>query len=271
MLAITISDDGRGINPEAIKRKVLDMKLVREDMANSLTETEILDFLFLPGFSTASDVTDISGRGVGLNVVQTMIQEVAGSIRVTQAPNEGTTFHLQLPLTLSVIRALIVDIAEETYAFPLSRIDRSLTVRQSDIEVAENREYFNFHGENIGLVMASQVMEMKEMKHDADSLPVIVLSDRSNTYGLIVDRFIGERELVVQELDPRLGKIQDISAGALLEDGSPVLIMDVEDLVRSIDNLLSGGRLHQVEYGAKQKDSQSKKRVLVVDDSITVR
>lgn len=271
MLAITISDDGRGINPEAIKKKVLDMKLVRGDMANSLTETEILEFLFLPGFSTASDVTDISGRGVGLNVVQTMIQEVAGSIRVTQVPNQGTSFHLQLPLTLSVIRALIVEIAEETYAFPLSRIDRSLTVRKSDIEVAENREYFNFHGENIGLVMATQVMEMKEIKHNADSLPIIVLSDRSNTYGLIVDRFIGERELVVQELDSRLGKIQDISAGALLEDGSPVLIIDVEDLVRSVDNLLSGGRLKQVEYGAERQGSQHKKRVLVVDDSITVR
>ncbi len=271
MLAITISDDGEGIKLDSIRQKVLEMNLVRGDMANALTETELLDFLFLPGFSTAKNVTDISGRGVGLNVVQTMIQEVAGSIRVTQSLHEGTTFHLQLPLTLSVIRALIVEIAGEPFAFPLARIDRSLTVGQADIEVIENRQYFSFEGQNIGLVTAAQVMAMDELRHNADFLPVIILSDRANTYGLVVDHFLGERELVVQELDHRLGKIQDISSGALMEDGAPVLIIDVEDLVRSVDNLLSGGRIHKLEYGKEKSQVRHKKRILVVDDSITVR
>ncbi len=271
MLAISISDDGRGVNLDHIRKKVVEQKLISAEVANSLSETELLDFLFLPGFSTAKDVTDISGRGVGLNVVQTMIQEVTGTLRITQIPKQGTTFHLQLPLTLSVIRALIVEIAKETYAFPLSRINRSLMVKKDDIEVIENREYFNFHGDNIGLVLAAQVMELEEYKYSSDALPVIVISDHANMYGIVVDRFLGERELVVQELDTRLGKVQDISAGALLEDGCPVLIVDVEDLVRSVDNVLSGGRIHQWEQGSEQSQSTHKKRILVVDDSITVR
>lgn len=271
MLAITVRDDGRGINLEQVRRKIVEQKLISPEMVNSLTEAEILDFLFLPGFSTAKDVTDISGRGVGLNVVQTMVQDVAGVLRITQAPKQGTTFHLQLPLTLSVIRAIIVEISKETFAFPLARIDSSHMVKKDEIEVIENREYFNFHGKNIGLVLAAQVMELDELKYSSDFLPVIVLSDHTNTYGLVVDRFLGERELVVQELDPRLGKVQDINSGALLEDGSPVLIIDVEDLVRSVDNLLSGGRIHQWEYGKEEVLTTSKKRILVVDDSITVR
>lgn len=271
MLAITVSDDGRGINLDHIRKKIVEQKLISPEMANSLSEAELLDFLFLPGFSTAKDVTDISGRGVGLNVVQTMIQDVTGTLRITQIPKQGTTFHLQLPLTLSVIRALIVEIAKQTYAFPLSRINRSLMVKKNDIEVIENREYFNFHGNNIGLVLAAQVMELEEYRYSSDFLPVIVISDHSNIYGIVVDRFLGERELVVQELDPRLGKVQDISAGALLEDGCPVLIVDVEDLVRSVDNLLSGGRIHQWEQGSEQSQTSHKKRILVVDDSITVR
>lgn len=271
MLSITVSDDGRGIDLDKIRKRIVDLKLIRPEMVNSLTEAEVLDFLFLPGFSTSDAVTDISGRGVGLNVVQTMIQEVSGSLRVTQTPNRGTIFHLQLPLTLSVIRALIVEISKEPYAFPLSRIDRALMVEKDKIDVIENREYFNLQGENIGIVLAAQALEVEPTKYKDEALPIVILSDRMNTYGLVVDRFLGERELVVQELDPRLGKVQDISSGAILEDGSPLLIFDVEDLVRSVDHLLSGGRVSRVEYGEDPHHTAHKKRILIVDDSITVR
>lgn len=271
MLAITVSDDGRGVDLDKIRKRIVELKLIRSEMVSSLNEGEVLDFLFLPGFSTSDAVTDISGRGVGLNVLQTMIQEVSGSLRVTQIPGRGTTFHLQLPLTLSVIRALIVEIAKEPYAFPLSRIDRALTVEKEKIDVIENREYFNLQGENIGIVLAAQALGLEPSKYKEEALPIVVLSDRMNTYGLVVDRFLGERELVVQELDPRLGKVQDISSGAILEDGSPLLIFDVEDLVRSVDHLLSGGRVSRVEYGEDLHPSAHKKRILIVDDSITVR
>lgn len=270
MLAITVSDDGRGINVEAIRKKIVAKNLVQDSVAERLTQQEVLEFLFLPGFSTAENVTEISGRGVGLNVVQSMIQEVSGSVRIQFDPGKGTSFHLQLPLTLSVIRALLVDISGEPYAFPLARINRAIQVPKEQIAQVESRQYLRFEGQNIGLVPAAQVLELLEHKIEEQTLPIIVLSDHMNFYGIVVDKFLGERELVVQELDARLGKVPDINSGALLEDGSPILIVDVEDMVRSIDTILSGGRLHRLSYGEKAGRSR-RKRILVVDDSITVR
>lgn len=270
-LVITVSDDGRGIDIAKLREKIIDKKLANPEMVEQLTETELIDFLFLSGFSTSSEVTEISGRGIGLNIVQNFVQEVGGVVRVFFQPNKGISFHLQLPLTLSVIRALIVEISGESYAFPLARIDQAFLIKKEEIGVLENRQFFHYEGQNIGLISAWQVLDLKEPPLKLTFLPVIVLSDHLNCYGLVVDRLVGEKELVVQELDPRLGKISDISAGALMEDGTPVLIIDIEDIVRSIDNLLSGGRLKKLSYTEEAEGRKLRKRVLVIDDSITVR
>ncbi len=125
---------------------------MQAQVAERLTESELLEFLFLPGFSTAKSVTEISGRGVFVyNVVQSMVQEVSGSVRVNVQPDKGLSFHLQLPLTLSVMRALLVTISGEPYAFPLARIDRTLLIAKEQIAQVENRQYFKFEGQNIGL------------------------------------------------------------------------------------------------------------------------
>lgn len=272
MLAITVSDDGRGLDIEALRKKIIERNMAKSSIAASMTETELLEFLFLPGFSTAKNVTEISGRGVGLNIVQAMIQDVSGSVRVNTKADAGMTFNLQLPLTLSVLRALLVEIGGEPYAFPLSRIDRSLLMPSHAIELVENRQYFKFQGQNIGIIPATQILNGEEIKIGADELlPIIVLSDNLSTYGVVVDKFMGERELVVQELDQRLGKVPDISSGAMMEDGSPLLVVDVEDLVRSIDSVLSKGSLHKLAYTTEKDRGHRKKRILVVDDSITVR
>lgn len=271
MLAITISDDGQGVDLELIRKKIVEKNLVKEDVAAKLREQELFEFLLLPGFSTASQVTEISGRGMGLNIVQNLIQEVAGNLRLINTPSEGLTIHLQLPLTLSVIRALIVNIQGEPYAFPLPRIDRTLLIPKEKIDLFENRQYFNFEGQNIGLVPASQVLELGDFATASKIISIIVLNDRSNYYGLVVDSFLGEKELVVHELDSRLGKIPNISAGSFLENGEPILIVDVEDVMRSIDLLLSGGRLHQLTYKEERATEKRTKRILVVDDSLTVR
>ena len=271
MLSITVSDDGTGIEPERLRQKIVNKGMVSAEMAAKLTEPELMDFLFLPGFSTASQVTEISGRGVGLDIVQSMVQEVGGILRAVSVPGKGMSFHLQLPLTLSVIRTLLVEISGEPYAFPLTRIDRIVMVDSAQIAIAENRQYFTLDNQNIGLVTAYQVLELPPPSHKLDLLPVIVISDRSSSYGLAVDKFLGERDLVVRPLDPRLGKVADISAAAFMEDGSPVLIIDVEDLVRSTDKLLTESRLQKVSQTAQTAESTTRKRVLVVDDSITVR
>ncbi len=271
MLAITVSDDGKGIDIEQLRCKIIEKNLASVEMANLLTESEVVDFLFLPGFSTSINVTEISGRGVGLNIVQNAVQEVGGVVRTVFIAGKGISFHLQLPLTLSVIRALLVEISGEAYAFSLAHIDQVFHINREDVRFIENRQFFHYEGQNIGLISAWQVLELSEPQFTLKRLPVIVLSDGLNSYGLVVDRLIGEKELVVQKLDSRLGKIPDINAGALLEDGSPVLVIDIEDIVRSIDHLLSGGRLTKVAYTQESPVVQPRKRILVVDDSITVR
>jgi two-component system, chemotaxis family, sensor histidine kinase and response regulator WspE len=271
MLSITISDDGRGINLTQIRQQVIENQLVNPDLANQLTEAELMEFLFLPSFSTVAEVTEISGRGVGLDIAKGMMQEVGGLLRAHSQLGQGTTFHLQLPLTLSVIRTLLVEIASEPYGFPLTRIDRIVQISRQDIFVVENRQYFTLNGQNIGLVSAHQVLELENTDINDELLSAIVLSDRTNYFGLVVDRFLGERDLVVRPLDPRLGKVRDISAVALMEDGSPVLIIDVEDLVRSLDLILSSGRLSHITQDIQVKPSKRHKTILVVDDSITVR
>lgn len=270
MLSITVSDDGRGVELERLRQKIISTQLATADIATALTEAELMEFLFLPGFSTKASVTEISGRGVGLDVVHEMAREVGGTVRAVSEPGQGMYFYLQLPLTLSVLRTLVVQIAGEPYAFPLARIDRALMLPKDDIDLVAGRQYFTIDGQHIGLVSAHQVLELQESTRNGDTLPVIVISDRLNSYGLVVDRFVGESDLVVQPLDPRLGKIPDISTAALLEDGSPILIIDVEDLVHSVDNLLSGRRLRKVSQAASAV-GPTRKRILVVDDSITVR
>ncbi|MBN3883005.1 MAG: hybrid sensor histidine kinase/response regulator [Nostoc sp.] len=271
MLFITVADDGRGIDIEFLRQVVIGKQLTNPEMAAQLTEVELMEFLFLPGFSTTQTVTEISGRGVGLDIAHSTVREVGGTLRAVSVLGRGMTFHLQLPLTLSVIRTLLVEIAGEPYAFGLTRIEEVLILSKSKIAVSENRPFFVINNQPVELILASQVLELASPAVNIESLSVIVISDRLNRYGLVVDRFLGECNLVVRPLDPRLGKVPNISAAALMDDGSPVLIVDVEDLVRSIAKVFSSGQLSQVNQSAHQAVTKTYKRVLVVDDSITVR
>ena len=271
MLQIRLSDDGQGIDPERVRAKVIDRGLAPAAMAAKMTEAELFEFLFLPGFSTKSEVTSLSGRGVGLDVVQSMVQSVGGSVRLTSQLGVGTCFTLQLPITMSVIRALIVHIAGQPYAFPLSRLESIQRVETSAVETLEGRPFFTLDGETVGLVPATQVLDLPQLSNTAGPLPVAVLSDRGSRFGVVVDKFLGERDLDVRPTDPRLGKIPNISTASVLEDGWPVLIIDVEDMVRSIDNLLHGRRFKLTDATASVAATKRAKRILVVDDSITVR
>ena len=275
MLQVTLSDDGRGIDPARLRVKIVERGLATAAMAGRLSEPELLEFLFLPGFSTREKVTEISGRGVGLDVVQTMVRAVGGVVRVASQLGRGTRFTLQLPITMSVIRALLVRISGEPYAFPLNRIDRIVMPAKSALLTLEGRQHFMMDGEAVGLVEACQVLERPPGERAGTDLPVVVASDRSHRFGVVVDAILGERDLEVRPLDTRLGKVPNINSASVLEDGWPVLIFDVEDLVRSVDNLLSGRRLRALSGsepgGENGTGPKPRRRVLVVDDSITVR
>jgi two-component system sensor histidine kinase and response regulator WspE len=270
-LHIYVSDDGGGVDIERLRSTVVTRNLTTLEASAALTDTELLEFLFLPGFTMKESVTEVSGRGVGLDAVQDMVKHVRGTIRVTSLAGQGMRFQLQLPVTLSVVRTLLAEIAGEPYAFPLAYIVRALELPRSRIAVLEGREHFELEGRPVGLVSARQVLGTGGTPPVSEYLPVIVMADHHSTYGLIVDRFIGEHELVVHPLDVQLGKVKDIAAGALMEDGSPVLIVDADDMIRSMDKLASGGSLQTVARGASSAVQHRRKRVLVVDDSLTVR
>jgi two-component system, chemotaxis family, sensor histidine kinase and response regulator WspE len=271
VLLVTVADDGGGVDLERVRRAIVEKRLTTPAMARKLTESELLDFLFLPGFTLKETVTEISGRGFGLDVVQNMVKSVRGAVRVSNQSGRSLRVQLQLPLTLSVLRALLVEVAGEPYAIPLSQITRTLKVPLAAVGALEGRHHFHFGDQQVGLLTANQVLECGQPSPPSLDLPVVVLGDRTTRYGLIVDRFLGERELVVQPLDSRLGKVKDISAAALMEDGAPVLIVDVEDMVRSIEKLIAQGQIDKVQRPALKSTAPAPKRVLAVDDSLTVR
>ncbi len=271
MLLISVEDDGRGVVPEVIRRAVVRQGLADMAVAQQLTEPELLEFLFLPGFTLKGEVTEISGRGVGLDVVRTMAREIGGRVLTSSRPGEGMRIELQLPLTLSVIRGLVVEISGEPYAFPLARVTAAARVPQADIELVEGRQHFPYNDLHIGLVPSHQILELPASEPAGGDVAVVIVGEHTGLYGLVVDRFLGEHELAVRPLDPRLGKVKDISSAALMPDQTPVLVVDVDDLIRSIENLVSGGRLAHVGPDGSGSGADRRKRVLVVDDSLTVR
>ena len=295
MLVITVADDGAGIDFDQLGKKVVAKGLTTQAAVAQMSKPELLEFLFLPGFSTAGTINHVAGRGYGLDLARSMAQSVGGSLQVSATPGQGTQFQFQLPLTLSVVRSLLFEIDKEPYAISLSRIDRVVHLSPSQIFYSENQPYFSLADtqppENISLVLASQLLDLsRQSTAFDDSISVVIMGEAGNRYGLCVDRFLGEKDLVVRPLDPRLGKVSNISAAALTEAGDPILILDVADVLRSAEKISTGEGAScklslmgqaTASSGSPEIDSQMSgnhiteqslpKRVLVVDDSMTVR
>ncbi len=263
MLVLELSDDGGGIDLQRLRETVLNRQFATAETAAQLSEEELLAFLFLPGFSMREQVTEVSGRGVGLDAVQHMVRQLRGGVRMEQRQGQGTLFHVEVPLTLSVVRSLVVEIGEEAYAFPLAHIERMCELEAEEIVQLEGRQHFWYEGRHVGLVSAAQLLQRPESSRTEGAIPVVVVRDRDAVYGVAVERFVGERTLVVMPLDPRLGKVRDVSAGALLDDGSPVLILDVEDLLHSVGKLLSSGRLERIDRSRRQAGGARQRLVAI--------
>ncbi|WGG49059.1 hybrid sensor histidine kinase/response regulator [Rugamonas sp. DEMB1] len=270
MLSIEISDDGAGVDLERIRQAVVERGMAGEAMAAALSAAELLEFLFLPAFSLKQSANEISGRGVGLDIVHETIRQQNGTVRLESELGHGFRTAITLPLTQSVVRALVVDIKGEAYAIPIVKVERVLKVAQDAVHTLENKQFFTLRDEHLGLVSAAQLLDLGEMAAGAGELPVVLIGAAGRRYALVVDAIRGEQSLAVQALDPVFGKLRDISAAALLDNGEPVLILDVPDLLLSIDKLLHQGGLHRLAR-ADQAARRKTKRILVVDDSLTVR
>ena len=269
-LQIRVSDDGRGIDLEALRERIVRKQLATGEMAATLDRQELLEFLFLPGFSTAKQVTDISGRGVGLDVVQSTVREIGGTARIDTELGRGTTFELELPITRSVIRALLVDIAGEVFAFPLARIERVLQPAATEVRAIEGRLQHVVEGASVGIIDAARLLALAESRRAAERENLVLIGGAQERYGVAVDGLIGEEDLVVRALDPRLGAVPFLSATAVRENGDPVLVVDTEDLLQSVRAALQEGRLRGARP-AHALGGRRALRALVVDDSATVR
>ena len=270
MLRIRVSDDGRGIDIAALRERIVRRALATGEMAATMDRQELLEFLFLPGFSTARQVTEISGRGVGLDVVQSTAREIGGTARIDTELGRGTTFELELPITLSVLRALLVEVAGETIAFPLARIERVVQVEHAAMQSVEGRSQFLLEGASVGVVDAVALLGLGDARRRGERDSIVVLGSGDERYGFAVDGFAGEEDLVVRALDPRLGKVPHLSAAAVRESGEPVLIVDTEDIVHSVRQALGEGTLRGARK-ALSAGTAAARRALVVDDSATVR
>ncbi|MFD1560803.1 hybrid sensor histidine kinase/response regulator [Paraburkholderia silviterrae] len=275
-LLIAVADDGAGVDLAALRRAIVARGLAQPEAVAAMSEPELLEFLLLPGFTMRERVTDVSGRGVGLDAVQNFAKTVRGTVRIESAAGRGTRFVLQLPLTLSVLRSLIVEVAGEAYAFPLAHVRRALRVPREAIEMLEGQQHIIYEGRPVGLVTARQLLGASGAQASSGDVCVVLIGAGHGAdhevalCGIVVDRFAGERTLAVQPLDARLGKVRDVAAAALLEDGAVALIVDVEDLVASVARLVREGQLAGVARGT-QAAARERKRILVVEDSLTVR
>ncbi|MFZ9914759.1 MAG: hybrid sensor histidine kinase/response regulator, partial [Phycisphaerales bacterium] len=270
MLLVRVTDDGRGIDLDALRERIVRRSLASEQMAAGMDRRELLEFLFLPGFSTAAKVTEISGRGVGLDVVQTAAREIGGVARIETELGRGTTFELELPITRSVVRALLVDVAGETLAFPLARIERVVQPVRGEISTVEGRSHFMLDGSSVGVVDAARVLALADARRQAERENIVVLGGDGSRFGFAVDALLGEEDLVVRALDARFGKVPHVAAASVRESGEPVLVVDTEDVLQSVRVALGEGRKRGAPR-AQIAQGRRARRALVVDDSATVR
>lgn len=230
---IEVKDDGKGINKEKVLKKAIDRGIVNPLNADSLTDKQIYELLFASGFSTADVVSDISGRGVGLDVVKTKIESLGGSVSVDSNLGKGTTFLIQLPLTLSIISAMLVQIENEKYAVPLSSIIETAVFRQDEIMMAHRQKVIDFRGKVVPLVSLKDIFNIPDNGVEKDDeVAVVIVRKGEKMAGLIVDSFIGQQEIVLKSLGKYLVNVFAISGATILGDGQVALIIDCNALIK---------------------------------------
>jgi len=229
-VVIEVEDDGKGIDYKKIVRKALEKGLLTEKEAENLSIEESINLLFLPGFSTAEKVSDLSGRGVGLDVVKSKIESINGSVEVESVEDKGTKFIIRIPLTLAIIQALLIKLSDEIYAIPLSSVTEIVNISSSDIRDVQGQEIALYRGKTIPVLRLKALLEIPEDDVDED-LVVVVVNKGEKQAGLIVDSLIGQQEIVIKSLGKYLAGIKYISGATILGNGNISLILDVNSLI----------------------------------------
>ena len=229
-VVIEVGDDGNGIDAEAVKNKAIEKGVVSPDQAALLTEKQCVELLFHPGFSTAKQVSEISGRGVGLDVVKSKVESLSGEVTVKTKLGEGSTWVIRLPLTLAIIQALMVIIGEEKYAIPLDSIQSIEDVSPSDIKFVENKEVINLRGSVLPLIRLSEVLDTESTKDPEEDMVVVIARKGDQLAGLVIDELMGQQEIVIKPLGKYTNKCKLISGATILGDGEIALILDTNSI-----------------------------------------
>ena len=228
---IQVGDDGNGIDVEAVRNKAIERGVITEEQAETMSQKEIINLLFLPSFSMAKKITDISGRGVGLDVVKSNIEALGGDVEAKTELGVGTTFTVRLPLTLAIIQALMVEIRDEKYAIALGSISNIEDIPVKDIKYVEAQEVIHLRGKVIPLIRMDQVLDIEPKEEEPESLTVVIVQKGENLAGLVVDNLIGQQEIVIKSLGKYINNNKIISGATILGDGEVALILDVNVLM----------------------------------------
>lgn len=230
-VVIEVRDDGAGINVERVKQKMVERGLVPADQIDSITDKEAIATLFAPSFSTAEQVSDVSGRGVGLDVVKTNIESLGGSIEAKTVRGEGSSFTIRLPLTLAIVQALMVELGSEKYAIPLASIQTIEDVQKSDIKYVQSKEVISLRGSVIPLIRLDELLDVPEREVNEDTIIIVIVRKGDKLAGLVVDSLIGQQEIVIKSIGKYINTPKVISGSTILGDGEVALILDANVLL----------------------------------------
>ncbi len=230
-VVIEVRDDGNGIDVQAVKNKAIERGVITPDQGDNMTEKDIINLLFHAGFSTAKEISDVSGRGVGLDVVKSKIESLSGEVEVKSQLGQGSTWIIRLPLTLAIIQALMVAVGGEKYAIPLGSIQTLEDISPSDIKLVQNKEVINLRGSVIPIIRLSDELDIESSKAPDENLVVVIVKKGENLAGLVIDELRGQQEIVIKSLGRYISKCKIISGATILGDGEVALILDANALI----------------------------------------
>ncbi len=230
-IVLRISDDGAGMDPVKLKSKALERGLITDEIANSMTDMEAFQLIFLPGFSTAAKVSNVSGRGVGMDVVRTNIQNLKGFVEIDSVLGKGSTFIIKLPLTLAIIQGLLVKVHNESYAIPLNSVEEVVSVNDEIIKTVNQQEVINIRNQVFPIIRMDKALNLPNLDKSLENKYVVIVALGIQRVGLVVDELLGQQEIVIKSLGEYLGSIHSIAGSTILGDGRVIMIVDIATII----------------------------------------
>ncbi len=290
---IEVKDDGRGIDLEKIKAKAIQKGYITEKDARNMSEQQLYEFLFYPGFTTASETTLVSGRGVGLDAVKSQIEKAKGDIRMHTKLGKGTTFSIRVPISLSVIQSMLVDVNGHVYSIPLLQVEETLNIKGQDLIRENNNYYIRYRERKIPVIMLAELLKVNEQSEFTVSpladYPLIMIQDEGQRMGVLVDRIIRREEILIKSLGPGLRRLKYISGGSIMADGQVVLVLDIQQIIQEVLKIPTekisvekeipiidepekqSGAVPPAQQSRVKHVSGRKPVALIVDDSLSIR